>query len=195
MDVFWAAFGGGAAAGVVTLVAVIVGEYVRWRLDQPKLVVSMALGRIYTMEGTHQQAVQERYKFQKDETPAVILQAQNIRSHPVTITTLGYVAQKKGILKRQTLRTFQFHPQYTFGHKFPYTIPPGGSPLTQAEDSRTLLESLREAGFAPRDISYVWFKTATGRTFKGKPSQNTIELLASLEVTIARTRNDAPNQN
>lgn len=44
MDVFWAAFGGGAAAGVFTLLAVLLGEYIRWQLAQPKLEVSVSLG-------------------------------------------------------------------------------------------------------------------------------------------------------
>jgi len=181
VDVFWAAFGGGAAAGVVTLIAVILGECFRSQIAQPMLVVTMALGRIYTIGGTSQPAVQERLTFCKGETPVVILQAQNTRSKTVTVTTFGFVAQKRRLTFRQKTKSFQFQPRYNFGHVLPYTIPPGGSPLIQAEDSRELIRSLTEAGFSPTDIKYVWFATAAGKEYKGKPTKATIELLTEIQ--------------
>ena len=141
----------------------------------------MALGRIYTIEGTQQPAVQERLTFCKGERPAVILKAQNIRSKTVTVTTLGFVAQKRKLMIRHKTRTFQFHPRYNFGHAFPYTIAPGGSPLIQAEDSLTLLKSLTEAGFDPRELRNVWVETAAGKKYTAKPRKETIKLLSNLQ--------------
>lgn len=104
MDVFWAAFGGGAAAGVVTLVAVIAGEYIRWAVVQPKLVVSMLFG----------------YVTAKGNTPQVIFQAQNPRVHPITVSTFGYRVRKGK------------KPMMQVGHQsdlfeFPYEIAGGKS--------------------------------------------------------------------
>jgi hypothetical protein len=43
INVFWAAFGGGAAAGVVLLLV----ELLRWYLDRPLLKVSMTFMHTY----------------------------------------------------------------------------------------------------------------------------------------------------
>ena len=46
-SVFWAAFGGGAAAGIFTLVAVIVAEWIRWFMDRPLVKVNVGFGYVH----------------------------------------------------------------------------------------------------------------------------------------------------
>lgn len=81
MDVFWAAFGGGAAAGIVTLLSVLLIEFTRWRLSQPKLRVSFTLGAVLEPGGSPKRAM--------------FFSAYNGRSTPVTITSIGLSASPK----------------------------------------------------------------------------------------------------
>ena len=165
MDVFWAAFGGGAAAGIVTLVAVIVGEYIRWLVAQPKLIVSMSLG----------------YVTAKGNTLQVIFQAQNPRTHPVTVSTFGYRVRNG---KKPMMQVG--HQSHLF--RFPYEIV-GGKSLVQWADANEVIRSLCENGNKPSDIKYAWFNTAAGKEFRGKPSKETIENLIKLQG-----RNDPATQ-
>ena len=43
-NVFWAAFGGGAAAGAVGVIGVLIVEYFRAKRDAPRLDVTVSLG-------------------------------------------------------------------------------------------------------------------------------------------------------
>ncbi len=47
-DVFWAAFGGAVAAGLITLAALLTAEWFRWFLDRPLVKVEMTLGFLHT---------------------------------------------------------------------------------------------------------------------------------------------------
>lgn len=100
-NVFWAAFGGGAAAGIITLSAVIIAEWFRWFLDRPLVKVEMSLGFIHTAGeiGTERQ---------------VFLIARNPHTKPVVLSTFGfsYKQTKWGYLK--------LNPQA--GYQFPYRL-------------------------------------------------------------------------
>ena len=40
-NVFWAAFGGAAAAGIITMIALLTAEWFRWFLDRPLVKVEL----------------------------------------------------------------------------------------------------------------------------------------------------------
>lgn len=172
MDVFWAAFGGGAAAGVVTLVAVVVGEYIRWRLIQPKLEVSVSLGDLGRAEAGEIVIVPRN-----DNPKKVFFSARNPRTHPVTVVSFGFV------VRRGEKRHKQVGHQAGFG--FPYEVA-GGKSLTQWMETKVLLESLEKSGNSPSDIKYAWFSSASGRDFRGKLDKSTVNALNRLARIQAR---------
>lgn len=153
MNVFWAAFGGGAAAGVVTLLAVVLGEYIRWKLAQPKLVVSVSLGRLYNMN---------------DDAPKVFFDAKNPRIAPITVTSFGYVVRTR----ERPKAVVQPPPHYTF----PYEITTGKS-ISPWLDTRELINHLLESDLTASDIKYAWFDTAAGKQFRGKLRKETVKAL------------------
>ena len=143
MDVFWAAFGGGAAAGIFSVIAVVLGEYLRWRSVQPKLVVSVTLGRLAGARDIDGQL----YPVQVDDScETTLFGAQNPRLSSATVMSFGLRARhgEKPVI--------QVTPQF----KFPYEIE-GGKSLTQWFDTKVLLKSLAETGNKPSDIKYAWF--------------------------------------
>ena len=52
-SVFWAAFGGGAAAGIFTLLAVVLTQWIRWYLDRPLIKVNVSFARLINMPGVN----------------------------------------------------------------------------------------------------------------------------------------------
>ena len=80
--VFWAAFGGGAAAGIFTFVAVIGAEWFRWYLDRPLLNVAVNLGRTY-------------FGNLEDQPQQIFLEATNPHSRTVTVSSFGLIYSKR----------------------------------------------------------------------------------------------------
>lgn len=138
----------------MTLLAAIVGEYIRWRLMQPKLVVSVTLGDIGRTGDGGIAVVPTNNK------PSIVfLEARNPRIHPVTVTSFGFEVRNGKNSRMQV--------GHQSGFTFPYEIA-GGKSLVQWLNTKVLLESLAESGNKPSDIKYAWFHTAAGKEFTGK---------------------------
>jgi hypothetical protein len=155
-DVFWAAFAGAAAAGLITLVAVIIAEWFRWFLDRPLVKVEMTLGFLLTADG------------KRDESRQVFLEASNPHTKPVTLSTFGL------IYKREKWGKLLITPQ--FGYQFPYHLD-GGKSLSQWSLMQELLKTLKKQGRIPRDLKWAWFKASSGRLYRGKIKKWVIEEL------------------
>lgn len=149
-SIFWAAFGGGAAAGVV--IGVI--EFLRWLLSRPLLKVEVEIGNIvgtfpdlYLRTGPLEQATH------------LFLRARNPHLVPVTVSSFGlYYKWPKG-------EKLVVLPQA--GYQFPHEVT-GGKELTQWTDIEGCFSSLRQAGRRPSDLEWVWFKASSGKVFRGK---------------------------
>ena len=127
-DVFWAAFGGGAAAGLFTLLAVVTAEWLRWYVDRPLLRVSARLGQLATkgMAG----GVEMSGKL-------LFLEAVNPHSQQVTVSSFGLS------FKQEELGSLWISPQLQY--PLPYQIGSGKS-LSQWTSVAELLKSRREKG-------------------------------------------------
>jgi len=152
-DVFWAAFGGAAAAGVVTLIAVSVAEWYRWFLDRPLVNVEMSLGFLITPGPA-------------DKTRQVFLEARNPHTKPVTLSTFGLS------FKQDKWGTLYVTPQA--GYQFPYQLD-GGKSVQQWTTVQSLLETLRKDGRAPSDLKWVWFRASSGKLYRSKIRKWVIE--------------------
>jgi hypothetical protein len=143
ISVFWAAFGGGAAAGIVMLLV----ELLRWYMDRPLLKVSMTF--MLTL-GHH--AI-------KDNTRFIVLVAKNPHSKPVTVETFGFDYKSKPSWKLQVT------PDGSY--QFPYEVK-GGQSLSQRTTEQNLFATLRKEGQEPSDLKGVWFESSSGKVFHGK---------------------------
>lgn len=145
-DVFWAAFGGAAAAGVMTLVAVLLAEWYRWFLDRPLVDVEMSLGFLIGVGSV-------------DKTRQVLLGARNPHTKPVTLSTFGlsYKQDKWG--------TLNVTPQA--GYQFPYQLD-GGKSVQQWTSVQSLLDTLQKDGRLPSDLKWVWFRASSGKSYRNK---------------------------
>jgi hypothetical protein len=141
-DVFWAAFGGGAAAGIVTLIAVLFAEWYRWFLDRPLVKVSLSTGF---------------FVGQKDIK--LFLEASNPHTKSVTLSSFGFMFRNK------KWGTIVVNPQ--FGYIFPYELSSGKS-LQQWSDIPGLLNTLKNDGKTPKDLKWVYFRSSAGKTYRGK---------------------------
>lgn len=148
--IFWAAFGGGAAAGAV--IGII--ELVRWLSSRPLLKVEVELGEIvgsfpnlYFHTGSPEQA---SYMFLKARNPHLV---------PVTVSSFGFYYKRPKGEKAIVL------PQA--GYQFPYEVA-GGKELTQWTAIEECLSKLRQGGRRPLDLKWVWFQASSGNVFRGK---------------------------
>jgi len=156
-NVFWAAFGGGAAAGIFTLLALLMTEWLRWYIDRPLVRPEMSLG-FRVVEG-----------LKPDDTFYAFLEASNPHTKAVTLNKFGFRYKGKEF-KNSLIVT----PQV--GYQFPYTLA-GGKSFSQWTPVKNLLHVLREDGHSPSDLGYVFFGSATGKIFLGKIERQTIEAL------------------
>ncbi len=156
-NVFWAAFGGGAAAGIITLFAVIIAEWFRWFLDRPLIRVKTSLGFI-TGNVTRQ----------------VIYEAINPHSKPVTLSAFGFLYRREQWGKLFTA------PQ--LGYQFPYQLD-GGKSISQWTSVQSLLETLKRGGRTPRDLKWVYFNASSGTVYRGKVEK---WFIAELEEELAK---------
>ena len=152
-NVFWAAFGGAAAAGLFAIVAIIVGEWFRWFIDRPLLKISLSLGYLLGVD---------------DKTWYVFLEASNPHSKPVALSRFGIS------YKGKEQRYLQVMPQP--GYQFPYQLD-GGKSLPQWTPVRELLATLKEEGKEPSDMKWVWFSSSSGKLYRSKIKKSTIEAL------------------
>lgn len=150
MDIFWAAFGGGAAAGIVTLVSVVAIELIRWRLSEPKLVVSISFGNIRGGKA---------WKLDDSNPEEIFFDIRNTRARPLTVIGYGFM-YRSGERRKAIL----FPPNWI---KLPHEITAGQS-LTVWINTLTYLESLKEDSRTVLDISYAYAETSDGRCFRNK---------------------------
>jgi len=141
-SVFWAAFGGGAAAGTFTLFALGFSEWLRWFLDRPLVKAKLSLGFLTG-----------------DTTRQVFYEAANLHSKPVTLSTFGLAFRRKQWGKLFTT------PQY--GYQFPYQLD-GGKSISQWASVQNLLETLQGDNRTPRDLKWVYFNASSGKTYRSK---------------------------
>lgn len=141
-NVFWAAFGGGAAAGLLTLIAVGFAEWLRWFIDRPLAKVKLSLGFITG-----------------DTTRQVFYEAANPHSKSVTLSTFGI------LFKRKQMGTLFTTPQ--LGYQFPYQLD-GGKSIQQWASVQNLLETLKKGNNTPGDLKWVYFNASSGKTYRGK---------------------------
>ena len=168
-SVFWAAFGGAAAAGIFTLIAVMGAEWFRWYMDRPLLRVDARLG--YMMQGPSNELLARTGGRQPDEGQQLFLEASNPHSKPVTVSNFGlqYRSKAKGAL--------MIMPQ--LGYTFPYQVD-GGKSLTQWTSVAALLDVLGENGNTPSDLKQVWFKSAPGKEYRRRIPSSVIQRLEEL---------------
>jgi len=155
-DVFWAAFAGAAAAGLITLIAVLTAEWFRWFLDRPLVKVEMTLGFIINPKGS------------KDRSRQVLLEASNPHSKAVTLASFGL------IFKRKEWGKVQVMPQ--MGYQFPYQLD-GGKSLLQWTLMQELLKTLKKQERTPRDLKWAFFRASSGKLYRGKIKKWVIEEL------------------
>ena len=157
MDVFWAAFGGGAAAGVVGAVGVLAVEWMRARREAPKLVVNATFARM--LGGGVE-----------DDQLYLQIKVSNSRMIPMTVTSYGLDRGKQGSL----LMPYKYaEPQ------LPHALAPGGSAGVRVPVD-TLIQALVKDGIRVSDIKGVRVDTAVGRVFEGKIPKGTRKVLEQL---------------
>ena len=165
--IFWAAFGGGAAAGLFTFAAVVLGEWFRWFIDRPLLKVSASQG--FTVSGIPG-VTAETSEF------LFYLQASNPHSRSVTVSSMGVT------LKGKKAPGLAFMP--TAGFVFPFEVHSGKS-LSQGIPMSTVADGLMKTKKSASDLKHVWFLASTGKKFRARfPSdvkdsvQDTIQTLS-----------------
>jgi hypothetical protein len=154
--VFWAAFGGAASAGLITLIAMLAAEWYRWFLDRPLVKVSASFSIIVG-----------------DDTLYLSLDAKNPHTKPVTLAAFGLSFKRKewGNLWVPPVR-----------YQFPYELG-GGKSLTQWIPVQSLLPLLEKEGRAPSDLKWVWFRSSSGKLFRSKIQR---KLIQSLEKKLSK---------
>ena len=145
ISIFWAAFGGGAAAGIFTLIAVVVAGWFRWFLDRPLLKVSMSFGYYV-------------YADRVDETQHIVLEGKNPHTKSVTVETLGFYYKSKELGKAQLIHG---------AGELPYEVQ-GGKSFSYNAPIQGLLDNLREHGQKPSDLKWVYMASSSGKVFRGK---------------------------
>ena len=156
-DVFWAAFGGGAAAGVFVLLAVGFAEWLRWFLDRP--LIKPQLWFLQVID----------HPFISDDAKYLSFEAVNPHSKTVTLSSFGllYKDVKKGKL--------QVNPTAD-GIILPYRLY-GGESIKQTIPQDDLFTTLRKNNNRPKDIKCVYFAASSGKIYPGKIKAVTMEAL------------------
>lgn len=180
--VFWAAFGGAAAAGLLTLIAVLAAEWFRWFLDRPLVKVSLQLGNLVGVPSDNAISGAPRFvysHFREDVPDHIFLDARNPHTKPVVLSNFGLR------YKRKEWGKLQVNPQR--GYQFPYKLD-GGSWISQWSPLEQLFTALRKAERAPSDLKWVWFESSSGKLFCGKIEQKTIQ---ALEEEFCKAKDDS----
>ena len=147
-DVFWAAFGGAAAAGIFTFGAVMLAEWFRWFMDRPLLKIKASQGfQVSGIPGVTEETSEFLF----------YLQASNPHSRSVTVSSMGVS------LRGKKSPGFMFMP--TAGFVFPFEVLSGKS-LSQGIPMSNVADGLLEIKKSAADLKYVWFLASTGKTFR-----------------------------
>ena len=152
-EVFWSAFGGGIAGGMVAALVALAVEWGKQICSKPHLKVSGTV-RYIVIPGTTSNLI----GINNDAESQFILTAANDRQYPITVTGFG-IRLKGG----NTSGLFLIPNK---GFQLPYEILPGHN-LTQWTSVPDLAMELKNIGKEPRDLRYIWFKTATNQEFRG----------------------------
>ena len=140
-EVFWSAFGGGIAGGMVAALVGLVAEWGRHFFSKPHLKVSSTSSYVVTPGMSSKfTGIKDDYEVQ------LILEASNDRQHPVTVTGFGIR------LKGRNTRGLFLIPNV--GFQMPYEILPGHN-LTQSTSMPDLIMELKEMGKKPRVATEV----------------------------------------
>jgi hypothetical protein len=156
-SIFWAAFGGGAAAGIFTLLAVLLTEWIRWFIDRPLVRVNVSFVR-FNMDDS---------LFSKDKL-YIGLEAKNPHTKTIILSTFGFFYKSKADGKLQTM------PDGL--HQFPYVLE-AGKAISQFSDEENLFKVLKETDKKPTDLKYAYFTSSAGKTFCGKIPRVTMQTL------------------
>ena len=154
-NVFWAAFGGGAVAGIVTLLALAFVEWLRWFIDRP-----LVKPRLWFVQKLHIST--------KDDTRYLGFEAVNPHTKTVTLSTFGllYKEVKKGRLQVLPMEA----------GVFPYRLP-GGESISQSIPQDNLFSTLRKTNNRPKDLKWVYFSASSGKIFRSKIASITLKEL------------------
>lgn len=161
--VFWGAFGGGAAAGLFTLLAVGVAEWLRWFVNRPLLKVRAVVGDVESTTGHMASSGALGVGSRK-----IFLIAANPHTVPLNVSTFGlsYRSKKWGTMVVRPL----------VGYDFPHQIL-SGTNLIQWVDVPRVLQELRSRNRNPKDLKYAWFTSSTHKIFRGRLTKETIRLI------------------
>ena len=132
-DIFWAAFGGGAAAGVFSLLALLFVEWLRRFLDRPMVKCEFTLGL-------------QLFKNRKSVI-TVFYNARNPHSKSVTLSgcDLCFKCKEWGTLAAPV-------------ESFPYQLDVGKSYVVRIP-MQELLTNLKRSGRVPSDLRKIRFHT------------------------------------
>ncbi len=167
--IFWSAFGGGAAAGIITLLAVILAEWFRWFLDRPLVRVTMMFARVNKMT----------YGFDPSKT-YISLDARNPHSKSVTLSSFGFYYKKP----KKWGKIYVF-PDGQLA--FPYELK-GGKSISQLSYEGNLFDGLFRDGRKPSDLGRVYFQAASGKVFFGKIPKVSMKVLEEHYTTYIEAK-------
>lgn len=161
-NVFWAAFGGGAAAGLLTLAAIGFVEWLRWFIDRPLVKVNLSLGFIHASGIVN-------------EERQIIYEAINPHSKPVTLSTFGLTFRQKKWGK------LFITPQ--FGYQFPYQLD-GGKSISQWSEVKSLLKTLERENRTPKDLKWAYFNASSGKVYRHEIKKWVIKELEKEKIKL-----------
>ena len=147
--VFLAAFGGGAAAGLVILGIELIRRY--W--ERPLVKVTVGVGLSMGEEEEAQDA-------------QLVLEAANVHGQPVTLVSCGLILSTghRVVLPRAQMRDFPIE----LGLQ---------RPVVKSVSVEQLLGRLDVWGCVPDDVRFAYFSASTGRVFKTRLGRDIISAL------------------
>ena len=147
-NVFWAAFGGGAAAGIFTLITIGFVEWLKWYLDRPLIRVKVAWAIIFD---------------EAENQKRISISAINPHTKSVTLSRVGFLL--KGTKGLQILKP---DPSWI---KLPLDVM-GGKSYTAYFSGDELLSALHENGYESSDLRYAFFEAQSGKMYKTRLHKN-----------------------
>jgi hypothetical protein len=148
--VFLAAFGGGAAAGLVILGIELIRRY--W--ERPLVKVTVGVGLSMGEEDEARDA-------------QLVLEAANVHGQPVTLVSCGLILSTghRVVLPRSQMQDFPIE----LGLQ---------RPVVKSVSVEQLLGRLDVWGCVPDDVRFAYFSASTGRVFKTKLGRDIIAALS-----------------
>jgi len=148
--VFFAAFGGGAAAGVVILGIELIRRY--W--ERPLVKVTVGVGLSVAEDRDAKDA-------------ELVLEASNVHGQPVTLVSCGLVLSTghRVLLPRSQVADLPME----LGLQ---------RPVVKTVSVDQLLSRLKVWGCAPEDVQYAYFTSSTGRVFRTRLGKDIIAALS-----------------